>query len=164
MTRDKANASTSERSVRDPAPGDPLRLQALLRQGGIMFREDTAGRLAIDGGPDDYLIELDPRDGLWCLFGIDMQELRLLVSGSGNEDLGEDELQRVAREQLRPVYRRYQPLFARAGFDEEVVVDAESYAIGYVKRTAGLSQEEIVELVRWCRSGGRTPGGNGAAS
>jgi hypothetical protein len=139
------------------------RLKALLRQTGVEFVEEPSGRLAIAGGPDDYLIEVDA-GGVWCLLGVDMQELRLLVSGSSNEDLGEDELQRVAREQLRPLYRRYQPLFAGAGFEEEVIVDAGSYAIGFVKRPAGLSPADIIETVRWCRRAGQPARGSGVAS
>jgi len=139
------------------------RIKALLRQEGIGFAEEPSGRLAIAGGPDDCLIEVDPAGGVWCLFGIDMEELRLLVSGSSNEDLGEDELQRVAREHLRPLYRRYQPLFAGAGFGEEVVVDAESYAIAFVKQTAGLSPAGFVEAVQWCRRVGQPVRSNGVA-
>lgn len=134
----------------DSAVVDMDTFKTQLRQAGVSFSEDSDGRLVIDGGPDDYLVEVDPHGDVWCLFGVDMSELRLLVSGSSNEDLGEDELQRVAREQLRPVHRRYQPLFAGAGFKEEVVVDADSYAIAFVKPTAGLSQADRVDLVRWC--------------
>jgi len=139
------------------------RLDALLRQAGIPCDNDASGRLTVADGPEDYLVEVHPAGGVWCLFGIDMEELRLLVSGSGNEDLGEDELQRVAREHLRPLYRRYQPLFAPAGFQEEVVVDAESYAIAFVKPTAGMSPAEIVEVVRWCCRTGQLARGRGVA-
>jgi len=145
------------------AGGDPGRLEALLRQAGIPYSEEASGRLTITDGPEDFLIEVHPADGVWCLFGIDMGELRLLVSGSGNEDLGEDELQRVAREHLRPLYRRYQPVFARAGFQEEVVVDADSYAIAFVKSTAGSSPAEMVEVVRWCCRAGQPARGRGVA-
>jgi hypothetical protein len=128
-------------------------LKTRLRQAGVSFGEEAGGRLLINGGPDDYLIEVDPAGGVWCLFGVDMGELRLQVSGSSNEDLGEDELQRVAREYLRPLYRRYQPFFAGAGFVEEVVVDADSYAITFIKPTAGLSPADIVDVVRCCQAG-----------
>ncbi|HUJ79418.1 MAG TPA: hypothetical protein VLY45_03770 [Nitrospiria bacterium] len=131
-------------------------LKTRLREAGVAFSEEASGRLAVAGGPDEYLIEVAP-DGVRCLFGVDMEELRLLVSGSGNEDLGEDELQRVAREQVRPLVRRYQPIFAAAGFQEEVVVDAGSYAVAFVKPTAGFSPSAIVEVVRWCCRAGRPP-------
>lgn len=140
------------------------KLKTLLQQAGISFGEESAGRLVIVDGPDDYLIEVDPHGDVWCLFGVDMSELRLLVSGSSNEDLGEDELQRVAREHLRPLYRRYQPLFAGAGFEEEVVVDADSYAIAFVMPTAGLSQSDMVDVVRWCCRAGQPPQSTEAAS
>jgi hypothetical protein len=139
-------------------------LKNLLQQAGMSFSEDSTGRLVIAGGPDDYLIEVDPHGVVWCLFGVDMSELRLLVSGSSNEDLGEDELQRVAREHLRPLYRRYQALFVGAGFEEEVVVDADSYAIAFVKPTAGLSRADMVDVVRWCCRAGHPPHSGGAAS
>ena len=140
-----------EETVRDESTAvDMDTFKSLLQQAGVSFSEESDGRLIIAGGSDDYLVEVNPHGNVWCLFGVDMSELRLLVSGSSNEDLGEDELQRVAREQLRPLQRRYQPLFAGAGFEEEVVVDADSYAIAFVKPTAGLSQADMVDVVRWC--------------
>lgn len=137
-------------------------VKALLRNAGVAFHEETSGHLTVDGGPDDGLIEVTP-DSVRCLFGVDMEELRLLVSGAGNEDLGEDELQRVAREQLRPLQRRYQPLFAAAGFQEDVLVDADSFAIVFVKPTAGLRPAAVAELVRWCCHVGRPAKSNGDA-
>jgi hypothetical protein len=143
--------------VTSPATTNDDRVRALLRGSGVGFSEDAAGRLAIAGGPDDYLIELDPARGLMCLFGVDMQELRLMVSGAGNEDLGEDELQRVAREHLRPMWRRHQPRFAASGFTEEVVVDAESYAVAFVKPVVGMMPEAVVAWVQWCRGVAEAP-------
>jgi hypothetical protein len=137
-------------------------VKALLQKAGVVFREEAAGQLVVDGGPDDCLIEVTP-DSVRCLFGVDMGELRLLVSGSGNEDLGEDELQRVAREQLRPLQRRYQPVFTAAGFQEDVVVDADSLAIAFVKPTAGLRAAAIAELVQWSCRVGRPAESSGAA-
>lgn len=125
-------------------------VKALLHQSGVAFTEESTGRLGIETGPADYLIELDPEQGLMCLFGVDMSELRLLVSGASNEDLGEDELQRVAREHLRPVCRLYQPIFAKAGFTEEVITDPDSYVVGFVKSINGLDPKTIVNWVRWC--------------
>ncbi len=133
-------------------------MKVLLHRAGVGFSEDRSGGLMIDGGPDDYLIEVDPVRGLRCLFGVDMEELRLLVSGSSNEDLGEDELQRVAREHLRPLFRRYQPIFASAGFEERVEVDPESYAIAFAKSIDGVSSTDVVEWVQWCRRAGRSGG------
>lgn len=95
-------------------------------------------------------MEIDPGKGLLCLFGVDMEELRLLVSGTSNEDLGEDELQRVAREHVRPLVRRYQPAFTAAGFSEEVEVDAASYAVAFVKPVDPLIPDRAVEMIRWC--------------
>jgi hypothetical protein len=140
-----------------PATTRRDQVRALLNRSGVGVSEESDGRLLIAGGPDDYLIELDPARGLMCLFGVDMQELRLLVSGASNEDLGEDELQRVAREQLRPLCRRYQSRFAAAGFAEEAVVDAESYAVAFIKPVAGMRPETIVAWVQWCRGTGPAP-------
>lgn len=139
-----------------PQPFDQIKRQ--LHQAGITFSEESGGRLAIEDGPEDYLIELDPVKGVLCLFGVDMGELRLLVSGSGNEDLGEDELQRVAREHLRPMVRRYQPLFSREGFEEQIEVDAGSYAVAFAKPVDALNPDAVVDMIRWCRRAARPDG------
>ncbi|MEW6323903.1 MAG: hypothetical protein AB1515_00795 [Nitrospirota bacterium] len=141
-----------------PAAIDFDHVKTLLKRSAVVFTEEPDGRLEIGGGPEEYLIELDAERGVSCLFGVDMEELRLLVSGSGNEDLGEDELQRVAREHLRPLRRRYEALFTRAGFVEEVRVDAHSYAVAFVKAVAGMPPETVVEWVRWARRPGRAAG------
>jgi hypothetical protein len=154
---DMGEPEREEADRAETAAVDMDTLKTRLRQERVSFSEEAGGRLLIDGGSDDYLIEVDPAGGVWCLFGVDMGELRLLVSGFSNEDLGEDELQRVAREHLRPLYRRYQPLFAGAGFEEEVAVDADSYAMAFVKPTTGLSSADIVDVVRWCCQIGQPP-------
>lgn len=141
-----------------PATIDFDQVKQLLGRSGIVFTEEASSHVSIDGCPDDYLLELDSEQGVMCLFGVDMEELRLLVSGGSNEDLGEDELQRVAREHLRPLYRRYESVLTRAGFASEVRVDAHSYAVAFVKPITGLSPESVVEWVRWAmRASGPAP-------
>ena len=62
-----------------------------------------------------------------------MEELRILLAGSTPEDISEDELQRVARDQLRPVTQKYRSSLRGSGFEETVETTEQHYAISFEK-------------------------------
>ena len=100
-------------------------------------------------------------DGLSCLIltaeqdliyqlETDLEEVRMMISGDTTEDLSEDELCRVAREELRPFIRRHQPQLLRADFQEKVVSDQAMYAVTFTKPLKEASPEQAIEAVQWC--------------
>lgn len=100
----------------------------------------------------DCVIEVTESGKLSCQFGIDMQELRTLVSGPGNEDIAEDELQRVARDHLRPFSRKFGPGLRELGFEETVDTAAEHYAISFEKPVDLGDPEAVRSELQSCLS------------
>lgn len=88
---------------------------------------------------------------LTCSFKVDLEELRTLISGDTTEDLSEDELCRVAREELRPRLDRYRWKLRQAGFEEGVESDHDQYAVVFTRPLAGTTPQEASDVLEWCR-------------
>ena len=128
------------------------KLKAWLTQSKIAFEENDPEEkiLLIEPHDTDYLLEICADGRLLCQFGIDLQELRDMISGGTTEDLSEDELQRSAREHLRPIVTRYRGKLIGAGFEEEVEANDEHYAITFKKILDLNRPEQLVETLKWC--------------
>ena len=131
-----------------------------LGQRGMSLREYDAGDGSIQfTWEDDYALHLGTDGILTCSFKVDLEEIRMLVSGDTTEDLSEDELCRVAREELRPTVDRHRRRLMQAGFEEGVESDRDQYAIVFTKSLAGMTPHEAgEELKKLSVSSGKTSG------
>jgi hypothetical protein len=129
------------------------KLKIRLAQSQIAFEEaDRDGKTLLIESPDtDYLLELCADGKLLCQFGVDLEELRGMISGGTTEDLSSDELQRSAREHLRPIVAQYRGKLIAAGFEEEVEATEEHYAITFKKALDLDRPEHVIEALKWCR-------------
>ena len=100
---------------------------------------------------EGYDLHLEADGILTCSFRADLEELRTLISGDTTEDLSEDELCRVAREELRPFLNRYRLKFRQAGFEEGVGSDHNQYAVVFTKPLAGTTPQEASDVLKWCK-------------
>jgi hypothetical protein len=100
----------------------------------------------------DCLLELWAGGKLSCQFGVDMEELRILVAGSSNEDIAEDELQRVARDHLRPRFQKFRAPLLAQGFEEVVETTEHSYAVSFNKSVDLSDPAGAVSAVQSCLS------------
>jgi len=117
-----------------------------LGQRGVSPRESEAGDGSIDfTWEESFALHLGTNGILTCSFKVDMEEIRMLVSGDTTEDLSEDELCRVAREELRPMVDRYRRRFMQTGFEEGVESDRDQYAIVFTKSLSGMTPHEASE-------------------
>ena len=127
-------------------------LKTLLSQSKMAFEETGRGdgSLAIEADGAEYLLELCADGELLCQFGVDLDELRGMISGGTTEDLSDDELQRSAREHLRPIVNKYRGKLTAAGFEEAIEANEEYYAITF-KKTLDLARpDQVVETLKWC--------------
>ncbi|MGH7273447.1 MAG: hypothetical protein ACREIQ_03160 [Nitrospiria bacterium] len=123
-----------------------------LGQRGISPRGSDAGDGSIDfTWEDGYALHLGTDGILTCSFKVDLEEIRMLVSGDTTEDLSEDELCRVAREELRPRVDRYRRRFIQIGFEEGVESDGNQYAIVFTKPLMGTTPQEAGDVLKWCQ-------------
>lgn len=115
------------------------------------YELEPGGAIAMDLGESGWMLELQPAKRLLCQVGVDMEELRTLLSGSTAEDLSSDELQRVAKDHLRPSVRRYKSTLVEAGFEEGTEVEEAFMAITFEREIAFNDPAEINEIIQWCR-------------
>ena len=107
-----------------------------LKKAGIACQyanQESVNSILIPVKTADCLVELYSDGRLSCQFGVDMEELRTLLAGDTTEDIAEDELQRVARDHLRPLCHKYRPILINNGFEETIDVTEDYYAISFVK-------------------------------
>ncbi len=128
------------------------RVKELLAQKGISSHQPGAedGAIHFDW-ESDHVLRLGADGVLTCSFNVDLEELRTLISGDTTEDLSEDELCRVARQELRPLLDRYRWKFRQAGFEEGVESAHDQYAVVFTKPLAGTTPQEASDVMTWCR-------------
>jgi hypothetical protein len=115
-------------------------------------RQPEGDSILLSVDQSDCLLELWADGKLSCQFGVDMEELRTLVAGSSNEDIAEDELQRVARDHLRPQFQKYRAPFLARGFEEAVETTEHSYAVCFNKTVDLSDPEAAARSVQDCLS------------
>ncbi|MBI5197565.1 MAG: hypothetical protein HZA19_03040 [Nitrospirae bacterium] len=109
-------------------------VEAAVKRGGRPYEHLSSGEqtsLLIETREADCVVELYPDGRLACQFGVDMEEMRNLLTGEQTEDMADDELVHVARYHLKPLLDRYRPVFLRAGFTEEVDANTDYYAVAF---------------------------------
>jgi hypothetical protein len=124
-----------------------------LKETGIAFRQAnhvSGDSILIPVETEDCLVELHSDGRLSCQFGVDMEELRTLLAGDTTEDIAEDELQRVARDHLRPLFKKYRSILIANGFEETIDATEEYYAIGFVKSVDLPDRNRVITEIQDC--------------
>jgi len=135
-----------------PNQGWLRQVKALLDREGIPVLETGADDEEIYFGWDEgCALHLGADGVLTCSFKVDLEEIRTLISGDTTEDLSEDELCRVAREELRPVVDQHRWKFRQAGFEEGIESDRDQYVIVFSKPLVGTTPQETFDVLKWCR-------------
>jgi hypothetical protein len=126
-----------------------VRIESHFVQAGCpVKRESNQLRIPLADGPSCLILTAE-RDLIYQL-ETDLEEVRMMISGDTLEDLSEDELCRVAREELRPFIRRYQSQLIRADFQENAVADQAMYAVTFTKSLKEATPEQAIVTVQWC--------------
>jgi hypothetical protein len=120
----------------------------LMKTGCDVKREGQQLRIPLGDGPSCLILTAE-RDLIYQL-ETDLEEVRMMIAGDTTEDLSEDELCRVAREELRPFIRRHQSQLLRADFQEKIVTDQAMYAVTFTKPLKEANPEQTIEAVQWC--------------
>ncbi len=120
------------------------------RSFGFSEIDEPKGGISLEVADEDCLVEIHPDRSLVCLFGLDLDELRGMISGSATEDLSGDELQRVARDNLRRIIGARAMVLRRSGYVEEIQATEEYYVLCYRKVLEEQEGEKILESIRQC--------------
>jgi hypothetical protein len=124
-----------------------------LREAGVTFQnanQEGGNSLLIPVETGDCLVELYSDGRLSCQFGVDMEELRTLLAGDTTEDIAEDELQRVARDHLRPMLNKYRSILIAKGFEETIDTTEEYYAISFIKSVDQSDRNRVIAEIQDC--------------
>jgi len=108
---------------------------------------DNGGSLLLVLPETDCLVELFSDGRFACQFGVDMEEMRNLLTGGQTEDMADDELVRVARYHLKPIVDRYRAALLKQGFEEGIEATPDHYAITFQTRIDLSKPEQAVHQV-----------------
>lgn len=110
-------------------------IEQTLKQSGRTYERlnssSGAASLLLETKESDCVVEIFSDGRFACQFGVDMEEMRNLLTGNQTEDMADDELVRVARYHIRPIVDRHRFALLREGFVEEVDANPDYYAITF---------------------------------
>jgi hypothetical protein len=142
----------------DEAPGTPAStaawraVRARLRDRIASFYElESDGPLMMDLGGDGWLLELTPDGRLLCQMGMDMEDIKSLMSDGTPEDLGNDEVAKQAKYYLQPSVAKYRQVLRASGFEETTEMNDDYVAATFAKPVDFHKPDEVERIVRWCR-------------
>jgi hypothetical protein len=123
----------------------------LQRQEPAFFELEPGGALALSLGDDGWLLEITPDGRLICQYGMDMEDIKTLLSTDTPEDLGTDELAKQAKWYIQPEAAKHRQNLVRAGFQENVEMTDEHVAVLFQRVVDLNDPEALSKTVRWCR-------------
>jgi len=127
-------------------------VRSRLRQSEPSFYElEPGGTLMMDLGGDGWLLEVTPDGRLLCQMGMDMEDIKSLMSEGTPEDLGTDEVAKQAKYYLQPAVAKFRPALRGAGFEEATEMTEDYVATTFFKAVDFQKLDEVEQTVRWCR-------------
>ncbi|MBM4132876.1 MAG: hypothetical protein FJ245_03825 [Nitrospira sp.] len=123
----------------------------LCRRDPAFYELEPGGALALALDDENWMLELTPDGRVICQTGIDMDDVKSLLSDGTPEDLGTDELAKQAKYYLQPMVAKVRKAFLNAGFEEATEM-TDAYVAVMFQRPVNLAKlEDVTEAVRWCK-------------
>ena len=123
-----------------------------------LYELEPDGPLALDLGPDGWLLEIKPEGKLLCQYGVAMDDVMSLMSEGTPEDLGTDEVAKQAKYFIQPAVSKFRPLLLQSGFSEQTEMNEEYVAVSFEREVDFGNISKVQDLMRWCcRQIGGTP-------
>jgi hypothetical protein len=111
---------------------------------------EAGGPLAMDLGPDGWLLELTPNGQLLCQYGMAIDDAMTLLSDGTPEDLGADEIAKQAKYYIQPAVSKYRAILLKSGFSEESEITDEYVAARFERAVDVTNPAAVQDLMRWC--------------
>lgn len=116
-----------------------------------LYELEPGGSLALSLGDDGWMLEVTPDGRLICQTGMDMDDIKSLLSDGTPEELGTDELAKQAKYYLQPEVAKFRQTLRGAGF-EEVTEMTDQYVAVLFQRPVDFQQlDDVARAIRWCR-------------
>jgi hypothetical protein len=111
-------------------------VEAIFQKLGWVYEKlegaEPGGKSLLLNTPEpDCLAELFSNGRFAVQFGVDMEEMRNLLTGHQTEDMADDELVRMARYHLKSIVDRYRTALVKDGLEEGVDATPDYYAITF---------------------------------
>lgn len=116
-----------------------------------LYELEPGGALALDLDAEGWLLELSPDGQLICQTGMDLEDLKSLLSEGTCEDLPTDELAKQAKTLMNRTVSKYRPLLLQSGFVERTDINEHFVAIQFSRPVDFQKPEGVFDLLRWCR-------------
>ena len=105
----------------------------------------------MDLGSEGWLLELTDDGRLLCQMGMDIDDIKTLMSEGTPEDLGTDEVAKQAKYYLQHAVSKFRPALRGAGFEESSEMTDEYVATTFQKQFDLHKPNDIEQAVKWCR-------------
>jgi hypothetical protein len=116
-----------------------------------LYELEPGGALALDLDAEGWLVELSPDGQLICQTGMDLEDLKSLLSEGTCEDLPTDELAKQAKTLMNRTVSKYRPLLLQSGFAERTDINEHFVAVQFSRPVDFQKPEAVFDLLRWCR-------------
>lgn len=143
---------TQSVSTSTPTDWERVRGQLLARE-PLMYEIEPGGPLGLHlHDADGWMLELTPDGQLICQTGMDIDDLKALLSEGTCEDLGTDEIAKQAKGLMNRTVSKYRPVLKQAGFEERTEMNDQYVAILFSQPVNLADIENLTDRIRWCRT------------
>ena len=115
------------------------------------YELEPGGALALPLAIEGWMLEITPDGRMICQTGVDMDDIKSLLSDGTPEDLGTDELAKQAKYYLQPTVAKFRAALLRAGFEETTEMTEEYVAVTFHRTLDFQKLNEVRQAVRWCQ-------------
>jgi hypothetical protein len=141
--------NSSQANIVDP---DWAAVCARLRKNlPFLYELEPGGALMLDLGEEGWLLELTPDRRLLCQMGMDLEDIKSLMSDGTPEDLGTDEVAKQVKYYIQPAVSKFRQRLRDAGFEETTEMNDDYVAAIFQKNMDFTKPEEIEQAIQWCR-------------
>ena len=123
-----------------------------------LYELEPGGPLMMDLGEEGWLLEVTPDRRLLCQMGMDLEDIKSLMSDGTPEDLGNDEVAKQVKYYIQPAVAKFRQTLRGAGFEETTEMNDDYVAAIFHKDVDFTKPEEIEQAIQWCRKQFGTPG------
>lgn len=118
-----------------------------------LYELEPGGALALALDEEDgWMLEITPDGRMICQTGMDMDDIKSLLSDGTPEDLGTDELAKQAKYYLQPAAAKVRKTFLGAGYEEAIDMNDEYVAITFQRQVDIGKPDEVAQAIRWCQA------------
>src|SRR5207249_9145506 len=128
-------------------PGRDDTRSRLCQSEPVFYELEPGGALRLPLATEGWMLEITPDGRIICQTGIDMDDVKSLLSDGTPEDLGTDELAKQAKYYLQPSVSKVRKTFLSAGFEETTEMNDEYVAVTFHKSVDFQKLEEVTGAV-----------------